>query len=108
VIRVICCLDTLSSLIVSCAYLTGAGGVAAVVAGMLAAAAAAGSYALAALFAIKCYPCCCFCCRYDLFKKYAAAEQETASAEEASNVLQGSRPAAPRHRNALQKLMGGE
>jgi hypothetical protein len=47
-------------------------------------------------------------CRYDLFKKYAAVEQETAIAEEATQVLHGSRPAAPQHRNALQKLMGGE
>uniref|UniRef100_A0A383VUH8 Uncharacterized protein n=1 Tax=Tetradesmus obliquus TaxID=3088 RepID=A0A383VUH8_TETOB len=43
---------------------------------------------------------------YDLFKKYAAAEQETAIAEEASHVQHGSRPAAPQHRNTLQRLMG--
>ncbi|KAF6263724.1 hypothetical protein COO60DRAFT_1488168, partial [Scenedesmus sp. NREL 46B-D3] len=43
---------------------------------------------------------------YDLFKRYAAVEQETATAQEASHVTHGSRPAAPRHRNALQRLMG--
>ena len=44
---------------------------------------------------------------YDLFKQKAMAERVRAQREEAANVVHGSRPEGPQHRNMLQKLLGG-
>jgi hypothetical protein len=44
---------------------------------------------------------------YDLFKQKAVVEQVRAARVEEADVLHGSKPDGPNHRNMLQKLLGG-
>lgn len=44
---------------------------------------------------------------YDMFKQKAVVEQVRAARVEEADVLHGSKPDGPNHRNMLQKLLGG-